>query len=130
MATAVDQKILDLQRATRRGVRQRNVDAGDRLEVLEAHREGLVTRRVHCRLEFQQSGCRFAVDQNLGLGRQYRRPPRPVTHQGNGRDGQSTGATGPADNDVIPGTTANDVIAQARVDDVVTAAEIDDVGDR
>ena len=126
---AVDQKVLDMQRASRRGVCQRDIDAGDRVGVLEAHREGLVTRRVDRRLEFQQSGYRLAVDQNLRLGANVP-DHRAVAHQGNGRDGQSTGASGPADNDVIPGAAANDVVAQAGLDDVVTAAEIDDVGDR
>ena len=126
---AVDQNILDMQRTSRRGVCQRDIDAGDHVWVLEAHREGLVTRRVHRRLEFQQSGYRLAVDQNLRLGADVPNH-RAVADQGNGRDGQSTGAAGPADNDIISGAAANEVIAQAGLDDVVTAAEIDDVGDR
>src|SRR4030081_4033515 len=64
---AVNRKVLDMQRPPRSGIHQRDIDAGDWAQIVEAHRKGLVTRRLGRRMEFEQSRDWLAVDQNLRL---------------------------------------------------------------
>src|ERR1700704_1483615 len=126
-----------MQRPPRSGIHQRDIDAGDWAQIVEAHRKGLVTRRVGRRMEFEQSRDWLAVDQNLRL-RTDAADDRTITRQDDGRGRELSGHAGAAGNDVIAGAAVNDVIAGAAVndviaesgvDDVIAPAEIDDIGD-
>ena len=117
-----------MQRPSRRGIHQFDIDAGDRVRIVKAHRKGLVTRRVSRRLEFEQSGHWRAVDQNLRL-RTDAADDRTITRQGDGGGCELTGHGGAADDDVVAGAAMYDVIAEPGADGVIAPAEIDDVGD-
>src|SRR6266702_1567461 len=125
---AVDRKSLDMKRPPCRGIDQVDVDAGDRIGIAEGHRKALVAGRIGRRLEFEQSGHRLAVDQNLRL-RADAADYRAITGQRDGRRRQPSGDSGAADNDVVSGSAMDDVVTGTGVDEVTTAAEIDDVGD-